>query len=171
MTPAFFWPIKLPYGNILLIITLCSLPIASHADREIMVNLFRSPSMGLEFRESFFGVHVGFYPTIISKNAQGENETTWFIKLGVTAYVGRFSLGGEQPSSFFVSASYVRGLNHDWENGFLAEAGFRYVAWRGLNLRLGGCALLSPGQRPRVNPTPGIGWSIPIDEPSTISKE
>lgn len=171
MTSVFFWLIKLPSGNIMLIITMCSLSIAAHADREIMINLFRSPSMGLEFRESFFGVHVGLYPTIISKNAKGENETTWFIKLGVTAYGGRFSLGADQPSSFFASASYVRGLNHAWENGFLADVGFRWAVWRGLNLRLGGCVLLSPGKHFRINPAPGIGWSVPLDKPSTTSME
>jgi hypothetical protein len=151
----------LPLGN--LVVILSAIPRAARADRELTVNLFRSPSMGLEYRESFVGFHAGFYPTVISQDAHGNNETTWFLKLGVTGYVGRFALGGDAPSSFFTSVSYVRGLNHGWGNGLVVDAGFRWVAWRGLNLRLGGCVLLSPGQSPRVNPTPGIGWSFPLD--------
>jgi hypothetical protein len=54
------------------------------ADRELSVNLFRSPSMGTEYREAFLGIHAGFYPTVISRDAQGLPETTWFLKFGAT---------------------------------------------------------------------------------------
>jgi hypothetical protein len=161
MPRAFFWRKMLLLGNLLLVVMR---PASARADREFGVNLFRSPSIGLEYRESFVGLHAGFYPTVVSQDRRGNNQTTWFLKLGITGYVGRFELGGDTPSAFFTSASYVRGLNHGWGHGLVADAGFRWVAWRGLNLRLGGGLLVSPGHRPRINPTPGIGWIFPLDE-------
>ena len=157
----FFLRTMLPAGNLLL---LCWLGASKPAlaDRELSLNLFRSPSIGAEYREAFLGLHGGFYPTVISRDAQGHTETTWFLKFGATGHLGRFALGGDAPSAFFTSVSYVRGLNHGWGNGALLDAGFRWVPWLGLNLRLGGGLLLSPDHSVRLNPTPGVGWNFPL---------
>jgi len=42
----------------------------------------------------------------------------------------------------------------------IAEVGIRVAVWKGLDLRLGVAALVAPGEKVRVNPTPGIGWSF-----------
>jgi hypothetical protein len=58
-----------------------------------------------------------------------------------------------------VSGSYLRGLSLGRGNGALAEAGYRWMVWQGINLRLGVAVLLERGHDVKVNPTPGIGWS------------
>ncbi|MBC7923720.1 MAG: DUF4386 domain-containing protein [Ferruginibacter sp.] len=132
------------------------------AKYEVGINGFRNPSVGLEFRRRRFSVHAGYYPTIISKNEQGKNVTTSFIRTGLSYWFLPIYAKKHEPSSFYVSASYVRGLDRDWKNdgGLLSEAGFRWVIWKGLNLRLGVAVLTSPGRAIKVNPTPGIGWSF-----------
>ena len=127
--------------------------------QELNVNLFRNPSMGLEYRRGFMSVHAGAYPTIISKDAAGDNQTSWFARAGLTAFFLGHSWNGQRPSEFYVSASYLRGFNHGRGNAALTEAGYRWMIWEGINVRLGVAVLLERGRDVKVNPTPGIGWS------------
>ncbi|MFN8355787.1 MAG: hypothetical protein U0Y10_15125 [Spirosomataceae bacterium] len=123
---------------------------------ELSLNAFRNPSIGLEYRYKHFSVHGGYYITALEAGV-----TTKFLKTGVTAWflpVGK----KENPSSFYAGVSYLRGLNLDYEkqNAMGVEAGFRWMVWKGLNLRIGGIALLSKGHDVRINPTPGISYSF-----------
>ena len=127
--------------------------------QELNLNLFRNPSIGLEYRRGVFAVHAGVYPTVISKNAAGSNETSWFGRAGITWFFLGHSFAGQRPSEFYLSASYLRGMNLGHQNAALADLGYRWMVWRGLNLRLGVAVLLEPGRAVKVNPTPGIGWS------------
>lgn len=128
---------------------------------EFSINGFRNPSMGLEYRSMSISLHVGFYPTIVSQDDNGKNETTSFIRAGVSLW---FLPVGDRinPSSFYASLSFVRGLNKKYEgdSGLLTDVGFRWMAWEGLNLRIGAALLASPGHEPKVNPTPGISYSL-----------
>lgn len=141
-----------------------------HVDRELMIHGFRSPSTGIELRESFLGFHVGLYPTTIDENAAGESRTTWFLKFGLTAYFLGFDTGSGRESSPFVGVSLVQGLNNDWDvsesvtggTGVMFDAGFRWAAWRGLDLRLGAMGLLGFDGRFLVRPAPGLSWSVPL---------
>ena len=103
-----------------------------------------------------FPYTAGYYITNFTPNV-----TTKFAKTGLTYWflpIGR----RENPSSFYASVSYLRGLNRDYEsqNAGAAEVGFRWMVWRGLNLRLGVLALASDGKDLQVNPTPGISYSF-----------
>lgn len=123
---------------------------------EISINGFRAPSIGLEFRHRAVSIHAGYYVTNFTPNT-----TTQFLKTGLTGYflpVGR----RENPSSFYASVSYLRGLNRDYENqnAGSVEAGFRWMVWRGLNLRIGAIALAADGKDLKINPTPGISYSF-----------
>ncbi len=123
------------------------------------MNLFRNPSIGLEYRIGALALHAGLYPTIISKDSSGTNETSWFGRAGVTAFFAGHSFYRQRPSELYVSASYLRGLNLDHGNAGAAEAGYRWMVWSGINVRLGVAVLVERGRAIRVNPTPGIGWS------------
>lgn len=127
--------------------------------REVSVNLFRNPSIGLEYRLGDVALHAGLYPTIISKDASGKNQTSWFLKAGLTYFFLGHSFYGQRPSEFYVSASYLRGFNLGHDNAALADIGYRWMVWRGLNLRIGVAALVERGHDLKINPTPGIGWS------------
>lgn len=123
---------------------------------EISLNGFRNPSIGLEYRYKNVSVHGGYYITALESGV-----TTKFVKAGLTAWflpVGK----KENPSSFYAGASYLRGLNLDYknENALGLEAGFRWMVWKGINLRLGAIALVAGGRETRINPTPGIGYSF-----------
>jgi hypothetical protein len=123
---------------------------------EISINGFRNPSIGLEYRRSHVSVHAGYYPTNFSAGV-----TTSFIRTGLTYWflpVGK----RPNPSSFYASASYVRGLDRDYagKNGLMGEVGFRWIVWKGLNLRIGVAALTAPGESLKINPTPGISYSF-----------
>jgi hypothetical protein len=115
--------------------------------------------MGLEYRLGDFAGHAGLYPTIISKNAAGTNQTSWFVRAGLTYFFLGHSFYGQRPSEVYVSGSYLRGLNLGHGHAALSEAGYRWMVWRGLNVRLGVALLLETGRDAKVNPTPGIGWS------------
>ena len=118
---------------------------AQSPDREILVQGFRSPSMGVEVKDGFLGFSVGVYPTTIDENSRGEPRTTWFLKTGLTAYVYDFDTGSGRPSSPFVSLALVQGLNNAWNvsdsiregSGVFVDLGFRWAAYRGLDLRMG----------------------------------
>lgn len=123
---------------------------------EISINGFRNPSVGLEYRHKQLSYHAGYYPTAFES---GEN--TSFLKIGATAWflpVGK----KENPSSFYAGASYLRGFNRDYEgkNALGVEAGFRWMVWKGLNLRIGAIAVAAPGESLKINPTPGISYSF-----------
>jgi hypothetical protein len=128
-------------------------------EQELNLNLFRNPSIGFEYRRGFLGGHAGLYPTIIGQDPAGNNETSWFVRAGLTTFFLGHSFYGQRPSEFYLSGSYLRGLNHGHGNAALAEGGYRWMVWRGLNLRLGVATLFEKGEDVKVNPTPGIGWS------------
>lgn len=123
---------------------------------ELSINGFRNPSVGLEFRHKQISFHAGYYPTAFKS---GEN--TNFLKVGATAWflpVGK----RENPSSFYAGASYLRGFNRDYDgkNAIGIEAGFRWMVWKGLNLRMGAIAVAAAGEDLKINPTPGISYSF-----------
>jgi hypothetical protein len=123
---------------------------------EISINAFRNPSIGAEYRYKLISLHAGYYPTAFES---GEN--TSFLKVGATAWF--LPLGRkENPSSFYAGASYLRGFNRDYEgkNALGVEAGFRWMVWKGLNLRIGAIAVAAPGESLKINPTPGISYSF-----------
>jgi hypothetical protein len=126
---------------------------------ELNVNAFRNPSIGLEYRRGFLAAHAGLYPTILSKDQMGSYETSWFTRAGVTAFFLPKSWYGQRPSEFYVSASYLRGLNLDHGNAALVDVGYRWMGWRGLNVRLGVAMFLEREHDVKINPTPGVGWS------------
>ena len=123
---------------------------------EISVNGFRNPSIGIEYRHKNVSIHGGYYITALESGI-----TTKFIKVGLTGWflpVGK----KENPSSFYAGASYLLGINLDYnkENALGVEAGFRWMVWKGINLRLGAIALVSKEHETRINPTPGISYSF-----------
>lgn len=141
----------------LLALTSISLHAQKRFDsQEISINAFRNPSIGLEYRYHQFSVHAGYYPTNFTSNVTTHflrtGATFWFIPIGKT----------EIPSSFYSSASYLRGFNLDYENknAIGLEVGFRWVIWKGLNVRLGAHTLFSEGQSVKFNPTPGISYTF-----------
>ena len=124
--------------------------------QEFSINGFRNPSIGVEYRYHQVSVHAGYYTTAFKKG-----EYTNFYKAGVTYYympVGK----KENPSSFYSSLSYAKGINGDYKDkdAAIAEVGFRWMVWKGLNLRLGVAALSAHGESVKVNPTPGISYSF-----------
>ncbi|WP_266363528.1 hypothetical protein [Tellurirhabdus rosea] len=128
--------------------------------QELAVNAFRNPSVGLEYRHRQVSVHGGYYPTIISQEA-GRNVTTSFVRAGVSVWY--LPVGQRQnPSSFYSSVSYLRGLDRDYDgtNAVLLDTGFRWMIWQGLNLRVGVAALKASGRDWKINPTPGISYSF-----------
>lgn len=129
-----------------------------YSKNELSINGFRNPSVGAEFRHSHVSVHAGYYPTAFKS---GEN--TSFVKIGATAWflpIGK----KEVPSSFYAGASYLHGFNRDYAdmNAVGIEAGFRWTIWKGLNLRLGGIAVAAQDRSLKINPTPGLSYSIII---------
>jgi hypothetical protein len=140
---------------------------ASGPLRQVTVHGFRSPSIGVEVREGFLGFHVGLFPLIVDGTPEGGSRTTWFVKMGATAYFLRFDLGSGRPSSLFTSVSLMQGLNNEWDvsrsvthgSGVHGELGILWAAWRGLDVRLGVGALLGFDGRLNVHPTPGLSWS------------
>ena len=124
--------------------------------KEISINGFRAPSVGAEFRKNQWSVHAGYYPTAFKS---GEN--TSFFKAGATIWflpVGKKT----HPSSFYAGVDYLRGFNRDYDqkNALGVEAGFRWMVWKGLNLRIGGIMVAAEGESIRINPTPGISYSF-----------
>ena len=123
---------------------------------EISVNGFRNPSIGLEYRNKNVSIHGGYYITALESGI-----TTKFLKIGFTTWflpIGK----KENPSSFYAGASYLRGINLDYdkENALGLEVGFRWMVWKGINLRIGAIALVAKDHKTRINPTPGISYSF-----------
>ena len=131
--------------------------------QELNVNLFRSPSMGMEYARAGISVHFGFFPSVLSRGAKGEEGTIRFLKIGTTLFFLPLERsGGKTPSSFYVSMAYLHGVDDDWRHAFSAEGGFRWFVWEGLNLRLGGGAIVGQGHRTQLIFTEGVGWSFPL---------
>jgi len=124
--------------------------------QEISINAFRSPSVGAEYRYKAVSIHAGYYPTAFKA---GEN--TNFVKTGITVWFLPVGVK-ENPSSFYAGASYLRGLSRDYKdkNAASIEAGYRWMVWRGLNLRIGAIAVAAKGLSLKINPTPGISYSF-----------
>lgn len=146
-----------------IILTVLFLALMSHMNgqsrfskQEISINGFRNPSIGVEYRLHQISVHAGYYTTAFEKG-----EYTNFYKAGATYWflpVGK----KENPSSFYSSLSYAKGINGDYKDkdAAIAEIGYRWMVWKGLNLRLGVAALSAHGESVKVNPTPGISYSF-----------
>lgn len=126
---------------------------------ELSINAFRNPSIGAEYRRGPASLHAGYYPTAFKA---GEN--TGFVKAGLTLWF--LPIGRRQPipSSFYAGASYLRGLSRDYEGkaALGLEAGFRWMVWKGINLRIGGIAVAAKGEGLKINPAPGLSYSFII---------
>lgn len=147
MKPAFF---------VLLLLLTSTLPAQTLLrGREFSINGFRNPAIGLEYREGPVSVHGGLYLTNFVSG-----QTTRFVKAGVTLWflpVGK----KPNPSSFYLQMSYLRGLNRAYanENAFSPDLGFRWMVWKGLNLRVGVVGVFGR-DKASILWTPGISWSF-----------
>lgn len=152
--------------NLTLLIILVYMCISTFAqtnfnNNQFSINAFRNPSIGLEYQYKKISVHAGYYITNFESGV-----TTKFLKTGLSYWFlpVNISLDRDEsnPSSFYTSASYARGLNLNYEdkNAFIGEVGFRWSMWKGLNLRLGVAGLAASGESLKVNPTPGISYSF-----------
>lgn len=114
------------------------------------LTFFRSPATGLEYRWGRFGLHTGFYPTILKAEGQTKGDNTNFIRSGVTYYLrsGRFTL--------FVSPAVLISLDDDWDNGVLTEVGLRVPVFRRTSFRAGVGVFRTFDGVTRVNPTVGF---------------
>lgn len=148
--------------QLLFLVFLCSAGQAfsqsKFSGKDISVNGFRNPSIGAEFRVNHFSVHAGYYPTNFESGV-----TTEFIRAGVTYWFLPVD-SKPIPSSFYASLSYARGLTREYKdkNSGIAEVGFRWMVYKGINLRLGVAALFAEGQDLKINPTPGISYTFKI---------
>lgn len=150
--------IKHAIAILLVLVSATSFAQSRYPKHELSVNGFRNPSIGVEYRRSHLSVHAGYYMTAFESGI-----TTKFLKTGVTAWflpVGK----KENPSSFYAGVSYLRGINRDYknQNAVGMEAGFKWMIWKGLNLRLGAIALAAKDHDVKINPTPGISYSFII---------
>ncbi len=140
----------------MLVISSLAFALDKFPKNTLSLNAFRNPSIGLEYQRNQVSVHAGYYITAFESGV-----TTKFLKSGLTYWfipVGK----KEIPSSFYAGASYLRGINLDYknENALAMEAGFRWYAWKGLNLRIGVIALAADGIDLKINPTPSISYSF-----------
>jgi hypothetical protein len=147
---------KLIFFALMLLFTETTFSQSKFSKHEFSVNGFRNPSIGAEYRYRQVSFHAGYYLTNFESGV-----TTKFIRSGFTYWflpVGK----AENPSSFYVSLSYARGLSKDYkdQNAAIAETGFRWMVYKGLNLRLGVAALKGEGKDIKINPTPGISYSF-----------
>lgn len=136
--------------------------------RELIVHGFRAPVTGVELRDGPLGFHLGVYPMLFGD----EVVTTWFTKVGVSAYFLSFDTGSGRDSGLYASGSLLQGLTgaHDVTKdvasgtAFSGEAGFRWAAVKGLDVRLGITAVVTASGDLSVNPTPGLSWSVPLGD-------
>lgn len=140
---------------ILFVVALSSQAQSRYPKQEISINAFRNPSIGLEYRYKQVSVHAGYYLTAlggVTTNFWKAGTTLWFAPVGKK----------ENPSSFYAQFSYLRGLNADYEgvDAGSVDLGFRWMIWKGLNLRIGALALMAADKPTYVNPTGGISYSF-----------
>lgn len=122
---------------------------------ELSINAFRAPSIGAEFRQNQVSIHAGYYLTAFS------GVTNNFVKTGLTFWF--FPVGKKyNPSSFYAGVSYLRGLDSDYKNknAIGTEAGFRWMIWKGLNLRIGLITVAAKDKTLKLNPAGGISYSL-----------
>lgn len=141
---------------LLVSISTSALAQSKFSKNEFSVNAFRNPSIGVEYRHRNISVHAGYYITAFEKGT-----TTQFVKTGATAWflpVGKRN----NPSSFYAGVSYLRGINLEYknENAVGVEAGFRWMVWKGLNLRIGAIGVAAKDHSLKINPTPGVSYSF-----------
>jgi hypothetical protein len=158
--------------QILLLCTLCSIsPFSTQrlsaqaqsseqtfSEHELSINAFRNPSIGLEYRFHQVSIHLGYYVTNFEPNV-----TTQFLKAGLSYWFLPMRIAeAKHPSSFYVQASYLRGLNLEYENAnaLALDVGFRWMIWEGLQLRLGVTELADPDRSLKINPTPSLNYSF-----------
>lgn len=124
---------------------------------ELSINGFRNPSIGLEIKHKGLSLHAGYYLTIVPNDISDEKENTSFIRAGLSHW---FNIS--ETFSAYVSASYLYGLSKSYkdESAYMLEGGIKIFIWEGLNLRLGIAGLFSTGHKLKINPTPGISYSI-----------
>lgn len=124
--------------------------VTAPSDDGVHLTIFRSPATGLEYRWGRFGLHTGFYPTILKSEGQTEGSNTNFIRSGVTYYLrsGRLTL--------FVSPAVLISLDDDWDNGVLTEVGLRVPVFRRTSFRAGVGVFRTFDGVTRVNPTVGF---------------
>ncbi len=147
---------KILFPALMLIITSTAFAQGKFPGHQLSINGFRNPSIGLEYQQNHISVHGGYYVTNFKSGV-----TTEFLKAGLTYWFLPVDKK-EIPSSFYAGASCLRGLTRDYKgkNAFAGEAGFRWSAWKGLNVRLGVIALTAAGEDLKINPTPGISYSF-----------
>ena len=141
---------------LLVLVSTSAFSQSKFSKNELSINGFRNPSLGLDYRHRNVSVHAGYYITAFEKGV-----TTKFFKAGATVWFLPIDKK-QNPSSFYAGASYLRGLNLDYknENAVAMEAGFRWMVWKGLNLRIGAIGVAVKGHDVKINPTPGISYSI-----------
>lgn len=145
-------------ATIAILNTTCAFAQELRPQRQLLINGFRSPSIGLEYREGPYSLHTGYYTTILSRSDSQKNRSTAFLKTGFNHY-----FGGNAKREWFVSVSHVRGLTEGWKkDGAFLESGLRWQVAKQVELRLGAGLLLVSGKPARLNPTPGISFQIPL---------
>ena len=145
--------------SFLLLIVIASISAGAQSrfsKHELSVNAFRNPSIGVEYRYKHLSIHAGYYTTNFEKG-----KTTEFTKTGLTYW---FLPVGKKinPSSFYGSLSYAKGNSREYKNkdAGIAEVGFRWMMYKGLNLRIGVAALAAKDMKTQINPTPGISYAF-----------
>jgi hypothetical protein len=127
----------------------------SRPERQIILNGFRMPSIGLEYRNRSVSWHGGLYCTVVSRDKDGGNETTWFAKAGATWW----------PLPYlFLDLSGLYGLNKDYRDdpALMLNPGLQYAYRETVLFRLGVAVLASPDHAFKINPTPGVGIAFTL---------
>lgn len=130
------------------------------SEHEIALNFFRNPSIGVEYRFRSLSFHTGYYLTNFERD-----QTTRFLRLGIAWWFLPVVMPlskNQHSSSFYFSLSYARGKNRSYtqKDAFIGELGFRWMLWKGINVRLGVAGLTAKNERFKINPTPGISYSF-----------
>lgn len=122
---------------------------------ELYINAFRNPSIGMELKFKHVSFHAGYYTTIISKNSEGENVATGFIRIGETAWLTKH---------VYVSASYLYGLDRERKkkSGSIFESGVQAKLFSQVYFRLGVAVIPSKTFGTKVNPTPGLSFMVKL---------
>jgi len=150
---------KIIITSIALLVANLAAAQTSFPKNALSINVFRNPSIGLEYQHRHVSVHGGYYITAFTSGV-----TTKFLKTGVTYWFLPFGKK-EIRSSLYAGASYLRGLNLDYQNtnAIAIETGVRLMIWKGLNARLGVIGLAAKGHSFKVNPTPSLSYTLPLN--------